>query len=873
MLDTQQGGWPMELLERSSFVDALAGYAEEAKAGSGRLVLVSGESGIGKTALVEAFQTQLHGTRWLWGACDGLLTPRPLGPLFDIAAQAGGQLLDLCRHGAARDQLFGAFLAELDSPAALTVAVIEDVHWADEATFDLLRFTGRRLGRMKALVLVTYRDDEPGDDHSLRLLLGDLATHRATRRMGLPPLSQEAVRVLAGQRDVNTGELCRVTGGNPFLVCEAIEAGWPAVPPTVRDVVGARLARSSAGVRGALQAAAVIGTSVDPDLLASVLDGSAALLDDCLRAGLLTADAGCLRFRHELVRMAVEEAIGPHRKSELHARLLASLQEDDNTDPAVLAHHAEGAGNGAAVRCYALDAARQSAALGAHREAAAQYQRALRYAEPADLAGLAELQEGLAEEFALLDRLDEAEAALRAALQHRRELGDDLHVGKDLGMLSDILSQLCRREEGAMAAEESLRVLQPLPPGPELAMAQLLVANRVWTAQRQAESFTVISQALELGKRLGRDDVVGLALITRGLFLVRTGQDGIGSIEQALQLALDAKLDLVVSDAYVCLQDGLVNVQRLEEAQRCYRAGMAFCEQRELRWPTRCMRGAQTDTLLLLGRWDEAVDLSNELLAIPNVSPSNQLDALRVLGTIRGRRGEPGGAELLEEAAALAAGYSPKWLAKARAARAELLWLSGRLDLAGQEAHAAYKQAAQEVNPWELGSLAIWLWRLGAGVDLPADLPEPYALEIAGDWQGGAAAWERLGRAYDAALTRSFCSPDEAELRAALAVLDDLGARTTAAVARRRMKQRGITSIPRGPRPPTRAAPAGLTAREQEVLALLAEGLPDKEISQRLFISERTVHHHVSALLSKIGVSSRTAAAREAVRMGIGTPI
>jgi DNA-binding NarL/FixJ family response regulator len=148
-------------------------------------------------------------------------------------------------------------------------------------------------------------------------------------------------------------------------------------------------------------------------------------------------------------------------------------------------------------------------------------------------------------------------------------------------------------------------------------------------------------------------------------------------------------------------------------------------------------------------------------------------------------------------------------------------------------------------------------------------LPEPYALEIAGDWQGAAAAWERLGRTYDAALTRIVSSQDDAVLRAALAVLDDLGARATAAAARRRMKELGITAIPRGPRPATRAAPAGLTAREQEVLALLAEGLPDREISRRLFISQRTVHHHVSSVLSKIGVSTRTTAARQATQLGI----
>jgi DNA-binding NarL/FixJ family response regulator len=154
--------------------------------------------------------------------------------------------------------------------------------------------------------------------------------------------------------------------------------------------------------------------------------------------------------------------------------------------------------------------------------------------------------------------------------------------------------------------------------------------------------------------------------------------------------------------------------------------------------------------------------------------------------------------------------------------------------------------------------------------ELHAELPEPFAREIAGDWPGAADAWARLGRPYDAALAW-LGSRDEAGLRQAVATFDELGARTAAAAARRRMKALGISAIPRGPRPATRADPAGLTSREREVLALLADGLADRVISQRLFISERTVQHHVSSVLSKIGVASRAAAAREAARLGIST--
>jgi DNA-binding CsgD family transcriptional regulator/tetratricopeptide (TPR) repeat protein len=872
----------MELLERAPFLDTLTGYAQDARQGSGRLVLISGESGMGKTVLIEAFQRHLEGARWLWGSCDGLLTPRPLGPLFDIGPQADGELTALCRQGAARDQLFTAFLAELGAPGPLTVVVIEDLHWADEATTDLLSYAGRRLARVPALILATYRDEEIAADHPLRMVLGDLATQRSTRRMRMPPLSVSAVAALAGPHGVDAAELHRITGGNPFYVSEILDAGWPSIPPTVRDAVGARLARATPGTRRLVESAAVIGGRVDRELLAAALNGpgrepdeppgDTAGLDEGLSTGILMADGPGLRFRHELVRMAVEASIPPHRTAELHKRLLTALEDRGGADPALLAHHAEGAADAPAVRRHAQEAARRSAALGAHREAAAQFERALRFAAGADDATLAALHEGLGGECALLDRWEEAEATLRSALRLHHDLGDELSAGRNLWMLSKALWRLCRGEEAAETAQEGVRILAGQPASPELAWAYAnLSALQMYVGQTE-QAIAIGEQACRLGEQLGLPEVVSYALNTIGCAQARDGRSGMDTIERALRIAVDADLHEAAGRAFANLQATGNAQNRFAEAERFYAEGMAYCDERELRVFTSCLLGGHAETMVLTGNWDEAADAGRLVLERKRISPVNKLTLLQALGTVMGRRGEPGAWDLLDESAELAEGTGEQQcIVPVHAARAELRWLNGQSDLALAEVRSCYGQAIGRLEPWAFGALAIWLYRLGqppAGP--PGRLPEPYALEAAGDWRAAAAAWDRLGRPYDAALTR-LGSADEDALRAALTALDQLGARAAAAVARKRMRDIGLRAIPRGPRAATRAAPAGLTAREQEILALVTEGLADREISQRLFISERTVQHHVSAVLSKIGVSSRVAAAREATRIGLGS--
>ena len=405
----------MQLLERESPLALLAGHAQEALGGEGRLVLVAGEAGVGKSALVEQLERDLPEARWSWGACDGLFTPRPLGPLFDLAAQLGGELLDLCRTRAGREELFAALLRQIGEPGTLDVVVVEDIHWADEATVDMLRFVGRRIKNASVLLIATYREEDLASGDPLRAALGELARQRSTRRIELAPLSAGAVQQLAGPAGLDAAELYRLTGGNPFYVTAVIAAGVTEVPAAARDAVLARAVGLGNQARAVLDAAALTGARSELGLVESVTGCPPTVLDEVLASGLLMLDGSWLSFRHEIARLAAEQAIAPHHRALIHARILDALAASGCDNDARMAFHAEGAGNGPAVVRHASSAARRAAELASHREAAAQFERALRFAAGAELAVAAGLYDGLAIELGLLDRgQDAADAAERA---------------------------------------------------------------------------------------------------------------------------------------------------------------------------------------------------------------------------------------------------------------------------------------------------------------------------------------------------------------------------------------------------------------------------------------------------------------------------
>lgn len=831
---------------------------------------MGGEAGVGKTALVRRFCDDAQAAaRVLTGACDPLSTPRPLGPLLDIDAALGGELGPLLRT-VERARLFGAFLADLSGRTRPTVVVIEDAHWADEATLDLLRFLGRRIGQTRALLIVTYRDDEVGPRHPLQAVLGDLATSDAVGRMALPPLSVDAVRGLVAGEDVDPVALHRQTAGNPFFVTEVLAAGAAGIPPTVRDAVLARVARLSPDARATLDAAAVIGATIEPRLLAQVENTGTAAVEECVSAGMLRAHGNALTFRHELARAAVLDAIGPAGRLGLHRRVLAELRAGALDDLARLAHHAEEADDREAVLTYAPAAAERAAMLGAHREAAAQYARALRFAGGLPPKSCAALQAARSHECYLTDRMAEAIEACRMALHLWREAGEPLKEGDALRRLSRLSWFAGRNAAAAQAARASLDVLEALPPGPELAMAYSNQAALRLAAWDQDEAISWGERAIALAERLGETETLVHALNSVGMARAVTSDAwGHGQLERSLRLALETGLEEHAARAYSNLGVSYAAAYRFREADRYLVDGIAYCTGHDLDHQRSYMLAWHALSHFYQGQWTDAAAIADSLTRQPAVSSVSRIMALVVLGRVGVRRGDPRATSVLDEALELAQQTGElQRLAPVRVARAEAAWLAGDAGRVLAEARETLEHVTRLRHPWLAGELAFWLWRIGKPGTVPPGAFGAFALQIAGDWPAAADRWRTLGCPYETAQALLDADREDA-LRDAHAEFARLDARPAMAMATRRLRELGARKIPRGPRPATRADPALLTQREAEILALIGQGRRNTEIAEQLYLSPRTVAHHVSAILAKLGLHSRTEAAQEAVRRGL----
>jgi DNA-binding CsgD family transcriptional regulator/tetratricopeptide (TPR) repeat protein len=861
------------LLERTEQLDLLqVCWTRATQTGQGGTILVAGEAGIGKTTLLRYFAAEVPaGTRILRTSCDPLFTPRLFGPLVELAAGVSSGLAAEIADSSGPFDAAIALSREIRQMAP-AVLVIEDVHWADEATLDVVRVLARRLDSMPVLLILSYRDEEFDRAHPLRVVLGDLASPgRVLARVTLPGLSESAIGALANGEDIDARELHTRTNGNPFFVTEVLAAGTHQVPRSVHDAVLARAARLSGPARDLLDAAAVVPGHVNGQLLAGLDPAAAGHLDECLGTGMLTAAGGQVAFRHEIARVVIEESLPAGRRAALHRKALSLLEGNvrSASDPARMVHHADAAGDSASVLRYAPAAGDLAAAAGAHREAAKLYQRALEVAVDIPPDERASLLERFAAEGYLATLGNKPLAALTEALEIYRSRHDVLGQGRVQRQLARHYGRQGSLAEMLASIQESIALLERLPPTSELALAFVNLAA-TYGVLRRPDAVTFGQKGLALGEELDCAEAIYQALDIIGAIELVHGDiaAGIAKLDRSRALAEEARDSSSVALGFVHLIWMLAMRREWLVAEPYFQPAIGYCRDHGFELFRARLVSLQMEAQFARGRWDEAADTANAILADSGqLAAPERCAALRVLGSIRARRGDPGYWPLFDEARELTKlGAAAVLLAPIATARAEAAWLEGRAaDVLSEVAFAA---GTPDRDPFATLDLQCWAFRAGGDTSNPAALPEPYRAFLSGDRHAAARWWEERDCPYDAALAL-IGSGDIEALRAAAVVLRDLGARPALAIAARELRALGATRVPRVPERARPSRTAGLTDREVEVLRLLAAGWRNADIAAHLVVSPRTVDHHVSAILKKLSVRSRSEAVTAALRLGL----
>jgi DNA-binding CsgD family transcriptional regulator/tetratricopeptide (TPR) repeat protein len=855
----------MALLEREAESAALTTRAEQAAAGQGGLVLVSGEAGAGKTSFVEAFLADRpDDVRVLWGTCDPLTTPRPLGPIYDLSRGLGERtraVLDDAEHPY---DMFDAVFTDLQSvPSTL---VVDDLHWADQGTVDLLRFVLRRVRRSPSLVILTARHDEIGVDGPVQQLLGDIARSPVATSITLPPLSVAAVTTLVGERAIDPLWLHRVTGGNAFFVAEMLDHPVDELPTTVRNAVLARTAGLDPAAWDLLHLLACAPEAI-PDYLLADLGITVPPLRRLHEANLITRSARGVAFRHDLCRIAIEGVIPPGAGPPLHRRMIGAYDAVGRTDPAVITHHAIGAGDPQRIRLAATDAGTAAARAGAHRQAADFYRIAMESGAVLSAADEATLLELVAEQYYLIDQLDDAVDACRRALLLRQQVGVVADLSANHHAMAVYEWYNANREAADHHVAQAVSVFDNAMQVEEA--AQLAALGHGFAMQAflaiQASDLTrarsLVRRAVEIAAAAADPALTVRVGIIGGICSVMSGESTGREAILAIMRSAPEHLDEIYSSGYSNLTYLDVEQRRLSQAADLLDLSLKLTVERDLPVCRVWQLGSRARMHMLTGDWDDALADAGQVLGERGAKLARPWPLL-VRGLVAMRRCA-GGADDIDEAWRLARRYGePLRTYPSAAAIAERAWLTGTAGDGLEDCRQLLGGPELPGLEWARGELAMWLHRCGVPVDV-CDIAEPYRRYLEGDAAAAADAFERLGVQYEAALALTETG-STGPVRRGLDMLDRLGAVAVADKVRLDLRSAGVTAVPARRRSSSLANPVGLTARQIEVLHLMEDGLTNAELAARLYLSAKTVDHHVSAILAKLNVSNR----REAVRRG-----
>ena len=862
----------MELVERDAFLSLLQARGTAVAAGEGHCVFVSGEAGIGKTSLVKAFCRILPKTFNVYqGTCDALFTPRPLAPLYDVLSQRHSQLLKTSTGMEERTALFAGFFQELSDQEKPIIIVFEDIHWADEATLDFIKFFARRITQLHCLFLLTYRDTEIDAAHPLRNVLGQLPAGSFTR-IQLPALSEYAVEKMAVEKGLNGQDVYNITAGNPFYVTEILAGYSTGIPENIKDAILSVYNRQTEKTKEIWELLSVIPAGIHVKYIEKWDPSHMPGIDRSLESKMLILEKGQLFFKHELYRRTIETSLSPLKRLALNKKMLDLFREDFEKAGEIerIIHHAKNANEYDLVVHYAPIAGERAASLGAHREACRLYLSAIEYYQETNKDLLLELYEPYAYECYLTNRISEAIIYTTRAMHIWKEKKDIEKTGNSLRLLSRLWWFAGNRKNASAYATQAVETLDDQPASPAKAMACSNMSQLYMLSKESAKSIHWGEKAIEMARKLDNNEILSHALNNVGTVQMTdtgTRQKGIELLGQSLNIALSNGLHEHAARAYTNLCSNGIASKDYAFSKKILNEGIHYCQEHDLDSWSFYMLSWKARLLLETGQWKEACSIAENMLKNEGHPAVIRISVLAVMATLKMRKGDMDTIPLLEEATAMAfEAMELQRIVPALVACLEYEWISGQQFVAQSSIDTTVGLITQSDDFIEASEFAFWLYK-ARQQEIP--LKKIYTGYEYGSESTLKAAtlWKEAGCPYQCALAL-FGGNDENK-REAIGMVLELGATAVYEKMKMEMRGEGIKNIPRGARKTTRANAASLTGRELDILQLLKEGLQNKEIASRLFISAKTVDHHISSIFFKLDVNTRSKAVQEAVRIGI----
>lgn len=848
------------LVERDSqlrdLLDAIGSSSSE-----GNVVLISGEAGHGKSSLIRAALGNLdHKFTILTASSEPVGIPTAFAPLYDVIGHLPADLADEIRAGSGIAPVGARLVDYLKNDHV--VMVFDDIHWADEATLGLVRYVGRRIGATASCLISAYRPEYLDSVAPLRLVVADLGPEAV--RIELPALSVDGVVEMADGIDVDPVAVHRATLGNPFFVDEVLQHPGSDVPPTVQNAILANIDGLPPEAVELVGLVAISREGLSLDMLSTMVANAEGLIELAIQRRVLDFEDGLVGCRHDLIRESLVQSMSPVASKRRHGELLAVLEGSARgvDDISRLAYHSVGAGHHAKAFEYSTMAGHNAAKVGAHRQASLHYLNALEADDRTDLDLRSEILLAAAIEDMTVNKDDRAcaLAAERVDLAESEE-----QEARARAWLSYFQ---CRKNDlPAVRAEatKAIAVLEELPFSKELAIALSSLAWVEAVEGNHGRALDVSQRAIEMAKSTGaRDFEIKASLTAARLLSDRGDPSGPERMKQVADLAMAEGHGEFGANAAYAVGCVLMNEFALEDAREAFTRAAEYASSKELDAWYVASTASRLSTNVWAGRWNEA-DRDLEVVRDQKTCIETEIEILVAAATLRLRRGDPGAADLISEIVNRADGSTDREVLESTCA---LLMEAGWVGVLPEEqVREFYDRTIQQKTVSRLhnwNALAFWANRLG--MEMPSG-PElgPSQLEIAGKPGEAADAWEQAGYVVEPVIIRA--TTPEADLHAAFTRLDQLGAEGVATGLRNELSRRGVTKLPRRARPTTRENGLRLTNRESEVLSLVAAGLSNAAIGEKLFITEKTASHHVSSILSKLSVANRT----EAVAVAAGS--